>query len=169
MTINVFGSESASGKGTVLLPLEARVSRGETDVDDSAQTETTASLILTVTAPAASGIQDAEVWFDLHKDTTGHGTIESTATIEFRAARAVDGTNYRTGIDADSDTVALTGTLAGADQGQAAVVRIGDIPAGETVKVFVDMSADATADIEIPYAVFYKSRVEATITPVVAG
>jgi hypothetical protein len=169
MTRDVFGSENPSGKGTLLLPLEAQVSRGTTDIDDSAQTETTAYLILTVAAPSGFGVQDAEVWFDMNKTTTGWGAVETTATAEFRTARAVDGTNYRTGVDGDYDSVALTGTLAAADQGQASVVKLGDIPAGESVQVFLDASADVTSDIELPYAVFYKSRGQVTVTAVAAG
>jgi hypothetical protein len=169
LTRDRFDVTSPAGKGEIKLPLEVQVARGETDVDDSAQTETTASLILTIAAPSDAGMQDCEVWFDLDKATTGHGAVETTATIEFRTARAVDGTNYRTAVDGDYDSVALTGTLATADQGQAAVVKVGDIAAGEDVQIFVDMSADATADIELPYMVSYKSRGTATITPVVAG
>jgi hypothetical protein len=169
MTTDIFGMESPAGKGTLKLPLEARVSRGTTDVDDTAQTETTAFLILTVTAPADAGLQDAEVWFDMDKATTGFGTVETTVTAEFRTARAVDGTNYRTAVDGAQDSVALTGSLATADQGQASVVRLGDIPAGETAQVFVDFSADVASDIELPYAVFYKSRGTITVTPVAAG
>lgn len=169
MTINIFDMKDPSGRGTVELPLEAKVSRGETDVDDSEQTETTGYLILTVAAPTLYGMQDAEVWFDMHKATTGFGTVESTTTAEFRTARAVDGTLFRTSVDGDYDSVALTGTLAAADQGQASVVKLGDIPAGETVKVFLDMSVDAAGDIELPYAVYYKSRGTATITAVAAA
>lgn len=168
MAIDEFLLKTPSGRGVLSAPLEARVARGTTDIDDSAQTETTASVILTITAPTASGVQDVEVWFDLHLATTGFGTVEDTATAKFLAARAVDATNYRTGPDANVSTTAISGTSAAADAGQAAVVKIGDIPAGETVKVYVDTSADVTSDIELPYAVFYKGRAAVTVTPVVA-
>ena len=58
ITRDVFDTTNPSGKGTALLPLETQVSRGTTDVDDTAQTETTASLILTIAAPSTVGIQD---------------------------------------------------------------------------------------------------------------
>lgn len=168
MTRDLFDFRSPGGHGSALLPLEAQVSRGTTDIDDSVQTETGAWLLLTITAAAAFGMQDVEVWFDLNKATTGYGAVESTATIEFRVARQVDGTAWRTGIDVPKDTTAITGTNAAADAGQAAVVGVGDIPAGETVRIYADMSADATADMELPYAVFFKSRGTPTITAVAA-
>jgi hypothetical protein len=168
MTVNIFGSKTPSGKGTVELPLEAKVLSGETDIDDSTQTETTAWLLLTIAAPAAAGLQDVEVWFDLDKATTGLGSVESTATLLFRVARKVDGTNWRTSWLDRRVTTAITGTNAATDAGQAAVLDIGDIAEGEEVRVYGDMSADATADIELPFKVNYKSRGTATVTAVAA-
>jgi hypothetical protein len=167
MTLNIFDQKSPSGKGTVELPLEPRSFTGTTDIDDSAQTETTQWLLLTIEAPAAAGMMDVEVWFDLDLATTGFGTVESSATILFAVARKVDGTNYRLGADANTVTTAISGTNAAAER--AAVVRVGDIPAGETVQIFADMSADATSDIELPYKGVYKSRGTATVTAVAAA
>jgi hypothetical protein len=169
MTVNIFGSKTPSGKGTVELPLETQVLSGTTDIDDSAQTETTSWLLLTIAAPAAAGLQDVEVWFDLLKATTGYGVVESTATILFRVARKVDGTNWRTSWLDRRVTTAVTGTAAALDAGAAAVLDVGDIAQGEEVRVYADMSADATADIELPYKVNYKSRGTATATAVAAA
>lgn len=169
MARDVFQQVSPAGRGTLLLPLEMQVDRGTTDIDDSVQTETTAWNILTIAADSDYGMQDVEVWFDLNKATTGYGAVETTATINFKVARQVDGTNYRTDPDLKGGTTAISGTNAAADAGQAAVVHIGDIPAGETVRIYADMSADATSDIELPRAVFYKSRGTPTITDVAAA
>jgi hypothetical protein len=177
MTVNVFGAENPSGRGTVKLPLEAQTFSGTTDqtfsgttdIDDSAQTESTAWLLLTIAAPADAGLQDVEVWFDLNKATTGYGAVETTATILFRVARTVDGTNWRTSWLDRKVTTAITGTNAATDAGQAAVLEVGDLAQGETVRVYADMSADATSDIELPYLGTYKSRGTATVTAVAAG
>jgi len=167
MTRDIFSTKDAAGFGTVELPLEARVARGTTDIDDSVQTESTQYNILTIAADADFGAQEVEVWFDLDKATTGLGSVETSATMLFACARAVDGTNYRLGADALTATTAISGTNAAAER--AAVVRVGDIPAGESVQIFTDMSADASADMELPYAVFYRSRGTLTITPIAAG
>jgi len=165
MTINVFGTESASGKGTALIPLEAKRISGETDIDDSEQTESTAYVILTLTAPA-EGAMDVSVWFDLAKATTGYAAVESTATIKFQLARKVDGTNYRIATDNPKGSVAISGTNAA---GGAVAVDVGDLSASEVVQIWIDMSADATSDIELPYDVTYKSRGTITVTEVAAA
>lgn len=169
MTRNVFDLKDPSGRGTIELPLEAQAFSGETDIDDTAQTETTAWLLLTIAAPATAGLQDVEVWFDLDKATTGFGTIESTATILFRVARTIDGTNWRTSWLDRKVTTAVTGTNAATDAGQAAVLDVGDLAEGETVRIYADMSADATDDMELPFSGTYKSRGTATVTAVAAG
>lgn len=142
--------------------LDLNVLSGTTDIDDSAATETTAFVLLTVAAPAAEDLHDVEVWLDLHKATTGYGAVESTATITFAVARKVDGTNWRR--EAVNEA-ALSGTLA-ANRMQK--ITVGRIPAGDSVRIYATMSADATADMEIPYQVIYRGLVAPTITEVAA-
>lgn len=164
-----FDIRSAGGNGSVDLPLEPRAHASTTDIDDSIQTETTAWLLLTIAAPTNYGMMDTEVWIDLDKATTGFGAVETTATIQFLVGRKVDGTNVRLGADSHAATTAISGTNAAADGGLAAVVKVGDIAAGETVYIYGNMSADAASDMELPYRCTYKSRGTAAFTDVAAG
>lgn len=134
---------------------------GETDIDDSEQTETTPWVLLTI-APAAE-IFDCYVDIDLHKATTGYGAVESTATIQFFVARQVDGTNWRRQA---ANEAALTGTLA-ANRMQR--IPVGPIKANDTVRIYAVLSGDATSDMELPYEVHYRSLSAPTVTPIAAG
>jgi hypothetical protein len=134
----------------------------ETDIDDSIQTETTAWEMLRVkaTAPAV----DVVVEFDLDKATTGFGTVESSCTITFQVARAIDGTNYKVG--AFQPATALSGTLAATNR--SVEVAVGDMEAGETVIIMCTLSADATSDMEIPGRVRGKGKQKPVVTAVAA-
>jgi hypothetical protein len=140
-----------------------QVIRGVTDIDDSVQTESTPYNILTITAQDGAPLTDVDVWLDLHKATTGFGAVESTATAQFAVARKVDGTNWRREAYAEA---ALSGTNAA---NRCQKLRIGNIAAGESVAIFIAMSADATSDMEIPYEILYKGAQAPTVTPVAAG
>jgi hypothetical protein len=142
--------------------LDLKVITGETDIDDSVQTETTPWTILTILA-GVYDLHDVEVWLDLAKATTGFATVESTATIAFAVARAVDGTNYRREAIQEA---ALSGTLAAL---RMAKITVGRIPAGQAARIMATMSADATSDMELPYQVIYRGLAAPTVTPVVAG
>lgn len=143
--------------------LEFGVVTGTTDIDDSVQTESTPYAILTIAADAYNAVDDVEVQIDLAKATTGYAAVESTATIQFAVARKVDGTNYRR--EAYNEA-ALSGTNA-ANRMQK--INVGKIAAGETVAIYLVMSADATSDMELPYKVIYRGNVAPTVTPVEAG
>lgn len=142
--------------------LEFGVLTGTTDIDDSAQTETTAWSILTIAADAYSAVDDVEVQIDLAKATTGYATVESTATIQLCVARKVDGTNYRREAYVEA---ALSGTNAAARMQK---IPVGKIAAGETIAIYAVMSADATSDMELPYKVIYRGNVAPTVTAVAA-
>ena len=135
---------------------------GTTDIDDSVQTETTAWVILTIAAPANEDLHDVEVEVDLAKATTGFAAVESTATIQLAVARAPDGTNYRREAYQEA---ALSGTNAA---NRMAKLTVGRIPANTTVKIYAVMSADATADMELPYRLTYRGLAAPTITEVAA-
>jgi hypothetical protein len=139
-----------------------KVISGTTDIDDSAQTESTPYAILTIAADAYNSMEDVEVQIDLAKATTGYAAVESTATIQIGVARKVDGTNYRREAYVEA---ALSGTNA-ANRMQK--VPVGKVAAGESVQIFIVMSADATSDMELPYKIIYRGLVAPTVTEVAA-
>lgn len=131
---------------------------GETGIDDSAQTETTAYSIMTIAPATGSPLFDCEVWIDLAKATTGFAAVESSATILFHVARKVDGTNYRIGA---AEEAALSGTNAA---GRMIRIKVGYVDPNYPVQIFIDMSADATSDMELPYVVAYRGYEAPTLT-----
>lgn len=143
--------------------LDLQVLSGTTDIDDSVQTETTPYSILTIAAPSGVDLHDVDVMIDLAKATTGFAAVESSATIQICAARKVDGTNYRREAYVEA---ALSGTNA-ANRMQK--IPVGRIIAGETVAIYIVLSADATSDMELPYQVYYRGMAAPTVTPVAAG
>lgn len=142
--------------------LDLAVVSGTTDIDDSAQTETTPWPILTIAAPARYDLHDVDVIIDLAKAMTGFAAVESSATIQLAVARAVDGTNYRREAYVEA---ALSGTNAA---NRCQKIPVGRIIAGESVKIYAVMSADATSDMELPYQVYYRGMQAPTITEVAA-
>jgi hypothetical protein len=136
---------------------------GETDIDDSAQTETTPWAILTITPASGAPLSDVEVIIDLAKATTGYAAVESTATIQLAIARKVDGTNWRR--EAYNEA-ALSGTLAA---GRSQRLNVGSVGVDEEVAIYAVMSADATDDMELPYIINYKGMTAPTVTEVAAA
>ena len=104
--------------------------------------------------------------FDLNKATTGFGAVETTATIGLAAARKVDGTNWRR--EPYKEAV-LSGTLSAVSPGRCWVVEAGDVDVAGGLRIYADMSADATSDMVLPYRITYKARAVPTVTPVVNG
>lgn len=135
---------------------------GTTDIDDSIQTESTAYAILTIAPAAGAPLADVEIIIDLAKATTGFAAVESTATIQIALARKVDGTNWRR--EAYNEA-ALSGTNAA---GRCQRLQAGSVGVTEQLQVFIVMSADATADMELPYVINYKGLAAPTVTPVAA-
>jgi hypothetical protein len=136
---------------------------GTTDIDDSAQTETTPYSILEITPATDSPVFECVVELDLAKATTGFAAVESTATVQFAVARKVDGTNWRREAYQEA---ALSGTLAA---GRMAKVNVGIIDPTEGARIYAVFSADVTSDMEIPYSVIYRADSAPTVTPVAAG
>ena len=152
--------------------LQPAVNAGTSDIDDSVQDESTTWVVLCTITPAAnSPLSDVKYIVDLDKASTGFGAVESTATIQFRIARKVDGTNWRgaqTGSPADQISATITGTNAAAGNSMVEL-NIGSVGVTEEVRIEFIMSADATADMELPDAVIYKTAITApTITRVAA-
>lgn len=147
------------------LLLAPQVDSGTSDIDDSVQDESAGWVVLTTIAPAAGApIRDCRVIYDLAKATTGFAAVESTATIQFRVARKVDGTNWRG--DTRSETTAISGTNAA---GHSLEIVVGDIGVTEQARIEFKMSADATADMELPDNVIYHAIAAPTITRVAAA
>ena len=135
---------------------------GTTDIDDSAQTESTAFPILTITPQVNRPLEDVVVMLDLAKATTGFAAVETSVTVVFSVARKVDGTNWRR--EAINEA-ALSGTNAA---GRMQRINVGPVLPGEDAAIYATFSGDVTADMEIPFVVYYRGA-EPTVTPVAAG
>lgn len=159
MAVKIYDSETLRALLAYTVP---KFITGTTDIDDSAQTETTSYAILTIAPMAQCPLLDVEVWFDLAKATTGYATVESTATIVFAVARKVDGTNWRREAIQEA---ALSGTLAAS---RMAKVIVGAVSVDAQARIQITLSADATADMEIPYVLAYKGLAAPTLTEVAA-
>lgn len=140
-----------------------RTITGTTGIDDSVQTETTAWQILTIAPVAGSPLRDVEIVIDLAKATDGFAAVESSATIQLCLARKVDGTNWRREAYVEA---ALSGTNA-ANRSQRLFAS--GVGVTQQLGVFAVLSADATADMVLPYIINYRSAVAPTVTPVVNG
>lgn len=169
--ISTFPSAAAPANGvsiaevlrSVYLLTVPTIVTGTTDIDDSVQTETTAFNILEIAPASGAPLADVEVWFDLHKATTGFGAVETSVTVQFAVARKVDGTNWRREAYAEA---ALSGTNAAS---RMAKLSLGSVGVTEGARIYALFSGDVTADMEIPYVVAYKGIAAPTITPVAAG
>ena len=139
------------------------IATGTTDIDDSVQTETTPYSILDIIPAAGSPLMDVEIIIDLAKATTGFAAVETAVTVQFAIARKIDGTNWRREAYQEA---ALSGTLAA---NRSARLYAGIVGPTQGCRVYAVFSADVTADMELPYAVHYKSDTAPTITPVAAG
>lgn len=141
----------------------ARVITGVTDIDDSAQTESTPFSILEIQPAEDAPLSDVEVVLDLAKATSGFAAVETSVTVQFAVARKVDGTNWRREAYVEA---ALSGTNAANRQTK---INVGHVGVDEGCRIYAVFSGDVTADMEIPYAVSYKGITPPTVTPIAAG
>lgn len=135
---------------------------GTTDIDDSAQTESTPFNILTIAPVQNCPLLTCEVWLDLAKATTGFAAVETSVTVTLAIARKVDGTNWRRQAVNES---ALSGTNAA---GRMQRIDLGLVTVTEQAAIYATFSGDVTSDMEIPYAVVYRALAAPTITAVAA-
>jgi len=135
---------------------------GTTDIDDSAQTETSAFAILTIAPQTGSPLEDCIVDIDLAKATTGFGAVETSITVTFAVAHKVDGTNWRRRV---INEAALSGTLAAARMQR---IPVGFVPVDAQARIEATFSSDVTSDMELPYQLHYKGRQAPTVTEVAA-
>lgn len=145
-----------------MLTLAPQVLTGTTDIDDSAQTETSWFPILTITPSSGAPLADVVVAIDLAKATTGFAAVESSVTLQLRVARKIDGTNWR---GRAAQEAALSGTLAA---GRSQELVVGDVGVTEAVRIEALFSGDVTADMELPYAITFKGTTAPTVTAVAA-
>lgn len=120
---------------------------GTTDIDDSAQTDTTAFPILTIAPQVGSPCRDVEVWLDLAKATTGFAAVETSITAQFAIARKVDGTNWRREAYVEA---ALSGTNAA---NRMVKLNLGIVGVDQQARIYAVFSSDVTGDMEIPFVV----------------
>ncbi len=142
--------------------LRPKTITGTTDIDDSAQTETTAFPILTIAPAAGAPMRDVEIIIDLAKATTGFAAVESSITVQFAIARKIDGTNWRREAYVEA---ALSGTNAA---NRAAKLPVGIIGVTEQVRVYALFSSDVTGDMELPYIINYCGLAAPTVTEIAA-
>ena len=135
---------------------------GTTDIDDSAQTETSAFVLLTIAPQTGSPLEDSILDIDLAKATTGLAAVETSITLTFYVAHKVDGTNWRCRAAAEA---AISGTAAAARMIR---IPVGFVPVDAQARIEVIASGDVTADMEFPYALHYKARQAPTVTEVAA-
>lgn len=166
-----FPSGAAPANGVSLAEVEAAIYEylrpktivGETDIDDSVQTETTPYQILLIEPAAGSPLREVEVIVDLAKATTGFAAVESSVTIQLCVARKVDGTNWRREAYVEA---ALSGTNAA---NRCMKLNIGSVGVTEAVAIFAVFSADVTTDMELPYIINYVGLAAPTVTEVAAA
>jgi hypothetical protein len=133
---------------------------GEITITDASQTETTAWQVLSIAPATGAPLSHVRVYLDLDKLTTGYGTVETTATIQFAIARKVDGTNWRVG----TFNTAVSGTNAATAGFELQEISVGEIGVTQAVRIYAKMSADATGNITIPYVVSYMGTAAPTIS-----
>lgn len=136
----------------------SQVLTGTITITDASQTESTPFALLTITPPAGVVLDDVDIMLDLAKPTTGFAAVESTATIQLRVARKLDGTNWR---GEAYNEAALSGTNAA---GRSQRLHIGPLGPGQAARIEAVMSADATANIQIPYALNYRGQQAPVLT-----
>lgn len=141
------------------------VSTGTAVIDSSAATWTAYVALVSITPDNAHALQDVRVWISLDKATTGFAdaTGWDTETIQFVVQRKVDGTNWIA--DKRTETAALAADDA---DGYGFEFIIGEVGPDEDVRIAAKVSAEAQADLDIPYVVYYRSGVRATITAAAA-
>lgn len=161
MTLTAGERESRANAGVTLD--DWNYISGETDIDDSVQTETTAFNILEIAPQTDSPLLECEVWLDLAKATTGIAAVETSITVTFAVARKVDGTNWRR--EAINEA-ALSGTLAAARMQK---IKLGHVSVTHGARIYATFSSDVTSDMEIPYVVAYRGAEAPTVTAVAAG
>ena len=135
---------------------------GTADIDDSAQTETTAWYVLEIAPQANCPLADVEIHLDLAKATTGIGAVESSVTFQYALARKVDGTNWRREAYVEA---ALSGTNSA---NRAQRLNAGSVMPDQGLRVYLLASGDVTSDMEIPYAINFKALAPPTVTAVAA-
>lgn len=136
------------------------VQTGEADIDASAADYTSSQALLTIDPTDGHAMRDVVILLDLDKTTTGLNTVQAATTGQFAVSRKVDGSNWR------KDIASITTFSHGTNTSGASFrFDVGTVSATEQVRVEVLVSAEG-GDVEVPYAVTYRSPVSATFTAV---
>lgn len=142
-----------------------RVDTGTAYIDTSAATYTNWTNLVTIAPENGFAMQDVRVVVDLDKATSGFAdaTGWDTETLQLSIARKVDGTNWRTCHNLITPSSAIAADDA---DGLYLELVVGEVGPTEDVRVEVKVSAEAAADVQLPYAVIYRAGAAATVTPV---
>lgn len=152
-------------KSTFYEPYEVRTETGTADIDISEADYTAAPVaLLTIEPTAGAPLQALRIMLDLDKDTTGFIDTHTTETLQVIIQKKVDGTNWR---NVQIGTAAAANDRDGGNEADAEEYLVGDLTAGEAVRVAVLLSAEV-ADVEIPYRLNYRGAAP-TVTAVAAG
>lgn len=142
----------------------ARVSTGTAYIDTSAAVYTGWVTLITVAPDDAHALEDVKVVVDLDLETTGFAEASGydTETLQLAIARKVDGTNWRT-----VHNLITPGTAIAADDSDNLCLELsaGLVGPGEGLRIMVKLSAEAAADVALPYVVYYRSGASAVVTP----
>lgn len=143
-----------------------RVETGTAYIDTSAAVYTGWTNLLTIAPNPGDAMQDVRVLIDLDKTTLGYAeaTGWDTETLQISVSRKVNGTDWRTCHNLITPSTAIA---ADAADDMSLELIIGEVGPTEDVRVVVKVSAEAAADVQLPYVVYYRSAAGATVTPVV--
>lgn len=146
----------------LLAYLKPKIIQGVTDIDDSAQTETTAWQVIEIAPQTGCPLTNVTILLDLHKASTGIGAVETSVTFQYALGRKIDGTNWRREAYVEA---ALSGTNS-ANRAQRLNAGVVSVESG--LRLYILASADVTSDMEIPFEIQYMGELEPTVTLVAA-
>jgi hypothetical protein len=142
---------------------QLQVATGTATINSATATYSNWQPLITFTMDGATAAQDIDVILDLNQASTGFGAVYTSATINVTWARKVDGTNWRVETNSTSGTV--SGTTASASTGGLAVrLHCPVASPGESLACYVIISSVNATNVTIPYVVYYRAGVKATIT-----
>lgn len=143
-----------------------QISTGTAYINSASADYTTWINLIEIAPENQHAMYDVKVVLFLDKATTGFAdsTGYDTETISFAPARKVDGTNWAT-----SQNLATTAIAADNADDRAVELDLGSVSPDEDLRIMVKLSAEVTggsADVGIPYVIYYRAGARATVTPV---
>lgn len=140
----------------------ARTVVDEAVIDEGEAVWTNATDLITIAPATGYPLQEASLYLDLAKASTGFSTGYDTETVTFAVARKVDGTNWST----TQTLSAITGSTA-----DGVTISLGIVGVTEQAKVTATLSAenDGSTVAEIPFVLTYLAGSAPTVTAAEAG